>query len=356
MLSTQYEGLGTREGFNLSLRHFKQVNGIVGDLESYTNLADQVNELLGTKAIESSQIQPIINALLIDRYHYRSRSHNLTETVEDLDAIRDEVSRWTAVDVVIAYYSPELGLAVVNPKNDDHLKAVQSFKKTELVTVYCGAFSQTDDRPVFDKAVDAIIGLLEGRKAKTPAGFTGGRFKQAVKKAPKAAPVPAAKAAPRGERKGKGGGKGRPALEPVVVAAAQAAAPGPAAAALAPAAPPEAAPRAAGAMRVTPLYGVVVTNELFHNGNVEAWKKIIQSYEHSHAGLRVNVYYEGEKIHDINTLFKWGKVKRGTPIMFSVQGENIGDVAKLQRYFKQGASHLFEAFLKGSPGQILNLF
>jgi hypothetical protein len=107
---------------------------------------------------------------------------------------------------------------------------------------------------------------------------------------------------------------------------------------------------------MTPLYGVVVTNELFHNGNVEAWKKIIQSYEHSHSGLRVNVYYEGERIHDINTLFKWGKVKRGTPVMFSVQGENISDVAKLQRYFKQGASHMFEAFLKGSPGQILNLF
>ena len=32
---------------------------------------------------------------------------------------------------------------------------------------------------------------------------------------------------------------------------------------------------------MTPLYGVVVTNELFHNGNVEAWKKIIESYEHS---------------------------------------------------------------------------
>ena len=143
MLSTQYEGLGTREGFNLSLRHFKQVTGIVGGLEGNSNLADQVNELLGTKVIESAQIQPIVNALLVDRYHYRTRSHNLTENVEDLDAIRDEVSRWTAVDVVIAYYSPELGLTLVNPKNDDHLKAVQSFKKTELVTVYCGAFGQT---------------------------------------------------------------------------------------------------------------------------------------------------------------------------------------------------------------------
>jgi hypothetical protein len=355
MLSNQFEGLGTRQGFNLSLRHFKQVNAIVADLESHTNLADQVNELLGTKAIEGSQIQAIINALLVDRYHYHACSHNLTETVEDVDAICNEVSKWTAVDIVIAYYSPELGLTLVNPKNDDHLKAVQSFKKTELVTVYCGAFSQTDDRPVFDKALEALVGLFEGRRAKTPASLTGGRFKPPVKKALKAAPTPA-KASTRAKKGRAAAGKGRPALEPVVVAAVKAPASGLAAAAPAPAAPPAAAPRASGAMRVTPLYGVVVTNELFHNGNVEAWKKIIQSYEHSHAGLRVNVYYEGEKIHDINTLFKWGKVKRGTPIMFSVQGENIGDVAKLQRYFKQGASHLFEAFLKGSPGQILNLF
>ena len=104
------------------------------------------------------------------------------------------------------------------------------------------------------------------------------------------------------------------------------------------------------------MYSIPVSNELFHNGNVEAWKRIIQSYNHKYPGTEVFVFYEGERIHDINTLFKWGKVKRGTPVMFSVQGEKIGDVAKLQRYLKQGASHLFEAFLKGSPGQILKLF
>jgi hypothetical protein len=199
MLSTQYEGLGTREGFNLSLRHFKQVMAIVGELEGNTNLADQVNELLGAKAIESAQIQPIMNALLIDRYHYRSRSHNLTENVEDLDAIREECSRWTAVDVVVAYYSPELGLTLINPKNEEHLKAVQSLKKTELVTVYAGAFAQTGDRPLFGQAVDAMIALLEGRRAKTPSAFTGGRFKPPAKKAARAAArAPRAPAAPRG--------------------------------------------------------------------------------------------------------------------------------------------------------------
>ncbi len=97
---------------------------------------------------------------------------------------------------------------------------------------------------------------------------------------------------------------------------------------------------------MTPMYSIPVTNELFHNGNVEAWKKIIQSYTTKYPGLEVYVFYEGERIHDINTLFKWGKVKHGSAIMISVAGDDIKDVAKLQRYLKQGASHMFEAFLK----------
>jgi hypothetical protein len=107
---------------------------------------------------------------------------------------------------------------------------------------------------------------------------------------------------------------------------------------------------------MTPLYGITVTNELFHNGNVEAWKKIIESYETYHEGLKVFVFYDGERINDLNTLFKWGKVKRGTAIMIAVAGEDIRDVAKLQKYLRQGASHLFEAFLKGAPNKILQLF
>ena len=34
------------------------------------------------------------------------------------------------------------------------------------------------------------------------------------------------------------------------------------------------------------MYSILVTNELFHNGNVEAWKKIIQSYTTKYPGLQ----------------------------------------------------------------------
>ena len=73
--------------------------------------------------------------------------------------------------------------------------------------------------------------------------------------------------------------------------------------------------------RMTPLYSIPVTNELFHNGNVEAWKRIIASYKSKYAGLEVLIFYEGERIHDINTLFKWGKVKHGCAILFAVAGK-----------------------------------
>ena len=108
--------------------------------------------------------------------------------------------------------------------------------------------------------------------------------------------------------------------------------------------------------KMSPMISVVVTNELFHNGNVEAWKRIINSYTTKYPDLQIWVYYEGEKITDINALFKWGKVKHGSCIQFVVVGEEIKDVPKLKRYFTQGASPMFEAFLQGAPGAVLNLF
>jgi len=101
---------------------------------------------------------------------------------------------------------------------------------------------------------------------------------------------------------------------------------------------------------------VTVTNELFHNGNVEAWKRIIESFKVSHPDLDVLIFHEGEKINDINSLFKWGKVKHGDPILFQVVGENIRDVSKLQKYLFEGASPRFEQFLKIAVGKVLNLF
>ena len=122
------------------------------------------------------------------------------------------------------------------------------------------------------------------------------------------------------------------------------------------AAPPVQMQAPTGKMRISQQISVVVTNELFHNGNVEAWKRIIRSYNARYPHNKVIVFYDGEQIVDINTLFKWGKVKHGSSIQFAVAGEEIKDLSKLSKYFAEGASPRFEAFLHGSPSTVLNLF
>ena len=109
----------------------------------------------------------------------------------------------------------------------------------------------------------------------------------------------------------------------------------------------------------SPKVGIQVTNELFHNGNVEAWKRIIDSYKVKYPITKVTVYYDGEIIHDINALFKWGKVKHGTSIYFSISAptaEDIKDISKMRKYLLEGASNRFEQFLRGPVGKILELF
>jgi hypothetical protein len=256
------------------------------------------------------------------------------------------------MDMVVAYFHPELGIVAVNPKNRSHWDGVQSVKKNELITVFAGAFKSTGPEQIYDSGIDALISLLEGSRAKTPIAFTKGKFvqKRQPPKPVEAAPARARRAAGRPRRQYPSASVS-PAFPAAVPSAAAAQAPAAVAAAAALPVQASTAPK-----KMTPMYGIPVTNELFHNGNVEAWKKIIQSYTTKYPGLDVYVFYEGERIHDINTLFKWGKVKHGSSIMISIAGDDIKDVAKLQRYLKQGASHMFEAFLKAPVNTVLNLF
>jgi hypothetical protein len=333
-----YDGLSTREGFNRSLAHFKLVGGMVAEIERGSNLADVLGERLGEKAINPAQVLPVLNALLVDRYHYAVGSHNLEDNADSLAGLAAETAGWRAMDLVVAYFHPELGVVAINPKNRAHWEAAGGLKRNELITIYAGMPGSTGREELLRAGIVTLIALVEGSRVKAPAAFRKGRYvpRKAARRAPEnqkparpaKAPKPAAAAAP--------------VSAPVVAAPVAAPAPAP-------------APSAAG-RRMTPMYSIPVTNELFHNGNVEAWKKIIQSYTTKYPGLEVYVFYEGERIHDINTLFKWGKVKHGSAILIAVAGADIRDVAKLQRYLKQGASQMFEAFLKAPVNAVLNLF
>jgi len=336
------EILSSRAGFNSAVRHIKKTIVIMEDTEDNKNLADLLYQA-EDEEMSGDRSALVLNILLVDKLGYKAVSANLSSTVEDITSLSKEFEKWKGIDLIAAYHHPELGLLVANPKIAEELAAFGSLRKRELLVIYAGKGNAPADDEC-RKAAELAISLFEGSKAKAPASFLKGSF--AVKplkqkappkaaKAPKAAPkakaarrVVAEKAAPEAHR----------VAPPVVTAAA----------------PPAAG--LTGPVKMTPRYAVVVQNELFHNGNVEAWKRIIASYNASYPNLQVYIYYEGERIMDINALFKWGKVKHGSAIEFAVAGSEIKDVAKLQRYLAQGASHQFEAFLHGPVNNVLKLF
>ena len=335
-LEHAFEHFYTRNGFNSSLGHFQIVAGIIPEIQKKTNLADLVNEMVSENEIEQNQVGPIVYALLVDKYGYACDSYNMKTALEEFDLLCESIKNWDAVDLVMTYIHPELGYQIINPKNREHWDFVGSLRKNELVTIYAGGFDKGVDAAVAKKAVETFIKYLNSKPGKAPAVLTSGPFK--FKKPSKPAPEKK-KAAPKA-RKTRRAQPGNTAVrkEPAVEPAAPAKDTG------------------GGKKRMTPLYSVPVTNELFHNGNVEAWKRVIQSYQAKHPGLEVIIFYEGERIHDIHALFKWGKVKHGSTIVFAVAGEDIKDVAKLQRYLRQGASPRFEDFLRFPVNTVLNLF
>jgi hypothetical protein len=333
-LSYEVETLGNRETFNKVVNYAKTVIEVIGEVEGNYNIADVLNDLIEQERIENNYVMPIVSSLLLDKYHYGAESFNLKENVADFTYIAEEIGRWKAVDLVIVYFHPELGVTVINPKRLESCKAVQNLKKNELVTIYAGAIKGTVSDEVKELALEKCIALLSLDKIKGPAQLLKGAIKPKERKIKAPAPAKAKPAAAR-PKEGKKSG--------AAPAKAQA----------------QAAPAAAekeGQKKMTPFYSIPVTNELFHNGNVEAWKKIIESYQTKYPGLEVYIFYDRERIHDINTLFKWGKVKHGSVILIAVAGNNIKDVAKLQKYLRQGASPMFEAFLKFPVNHVLNLF
>jgi hypothetical protein len=337
---TNLEVLSTRGGFNSAVRQIKKTMGVAEGLGG-SNLGDILYEL-GDENLSGERIGLLLRMLLIDKLGYRAASSNLSSVVDDLAGLSEEFAAWKGVDLVAAYHHPELGLLVANPKMAEELAGFGELRKRELLVVYAGKLGKGSDENC-QKAAELALSLFEGASVKAPPVILKGNFtvrklvKPGAEDAPKSekAKKPAASKAVSAHRKP----EARRVAAPVVTAAS-----------------PPAAAAAGGPVKMTPRYAVVVQNELFHNGNVEAWKRIIASYKASHPALEVFIYYEGERILDINSLFKWGKVKHGSAIEFAIAGSEIQDVAKLQRYLSQGASNQFEAFLHGQVNTILKLF
>ena len=340
----EYAALSTRAGFNRSLGHFRLVTSLVEQLEQGRNLADLIDDLEKEKEVNKAQIGPILNALVVEKYGFHSVSFNLPVDIQDLKPIHEMVSKWNRLEMVIAYHHPQLGITLINPKKMAHWEGIQDISRNELAVLYATGVREKD-KDVVDDALKDLRLILEGRKPGNDAKYKDASLKDIPKPAPAAQPAaqPAALSA---------GARPAPSARPVQVSARPAAPAAPAAK------PAEAASPAAagGRARMTPKYSVQVTNELFHNGNVEAWKNIIESFRTKFSDLEVHIFHDGEKVNDINSLFKWGKVKHGDVLLFSVAGEDIKGIAKLQRYLFEGASIRFHNFLKKDVNKVLNLF
>ena len=353
--TTNLEVLSTRAGLNSAVRHMNKTIEIAGTLGT-NNLGDLLYEL-GDENLSGERGALLLRMLLVDKLGYKSASKNLEAVTSDIPALAEEFGKWKGLDLIAAYHHPDLGLLIANPKIAEELANFGMLRKHELLVLYAGRGSTAADESC-QKAAELAMGFFEGKKAKVPpellkGGFSVRKLKKEEadeEKPARAAGAKAPKAAKAGKAKAARGRAAKAAPAPVAPEPKESAR-------VAPPVVTAAAPAISkGPVRMTPMYSVVVANELFHNGNVEAWKRIVASYTAKYPTLQVFIYYEGERIIDINTLFKWGKVKHGSAIQFAVSGNDIKDVAKLQRYLVQGASHMFEAFLHGPVNNVLKLF
>ncbi len=300
-METTYFSLASKNNFNKALRHFYKVTDVVGDVESDINLADVINNEVDSEDIHADQILPIVGAVIRDKFQYSFRSYNIPDTITEFEKIAEVTSKWTALEIVIVYFNTSGEIIMINPKNIGHWGRARELAKDQLVVIYT-KFKKDENKKLEVEAITAIEEMIAGKDV-----FINKEFidETIVQRAP-----------------------AKPVQE-------------------------NAAPKS---RNVTPKYAVRVSNELFHNGNVEAWKKIIESYTTKFTDLQVYIYHKGELINDINSLFKWGKVKHSDSIYFQVAGENIRGVSKLQKYLFEGASPRYEQFLKIGLGQVLNLF
>jgi len=332
-----YVPLATKQGFNASVTHIQNALSLLDACNVKKNIADEIGILLENKELTNEEIPAFLSVILLDMWGYKAMSKNIREINAAATDIIAETSKWKGVDIIIGYHHPDLGFLVINPKNPASASLFETLKKNELLNMYVGKQDKgTLEAPVAEAVFKAFFNLLEGTKPIFPAKLLNGPF---VFTAPKV-------------KKQTAGGRKR---KTVKAAAAKTKSAASAVQAKQPAAPAQ-MQVPSGKNRISQQISVVVTNELFHNGNVEAWKRIIRSYNARYPHNKVIVFYDGEQIVDINTLFKWGKVKHGSSIQFAVAGEEIKDLSKLSKYFAEGASPRFEAFLRGSPSTVLNLF
>lgn len=318
---TEVLNIKSLHDYTILEEQFQIITKIQSQLENGRNLADIIWEMEASRGISKKQIPAIIQTLLIEKYHYSCISFNLSATVSDWEKIHQIVKRWNRFNTVAVYYHPQLDVSLINPAVEEHWDRIESLSAYELMVLYTKSFIE-EERSLEMQLLKDFKAVCNGQEIDSDAKYISDKPLQP--QPAKAEPAPVKETV-----------ESKPTED-----AAQTAAP----------------TAESGKKRVTPKYGVQVTNELFHNGNVEAWRNIIESYQKKYPGNTVMLYHNGQRIKHISSLFKWGKVKTGDSIFFSLVGEEIKDVAKLKKYLYQGAGVDFKYFVKNDPNTVLKLF
>ncbi|HMA99382.1 MAG TPA: hypothetical protein VKS21_00205, partial [Spirochaetota bacterium] len=243
-----YSSFGTRNAFNEAIRFFKTVTAISGSLKNQ-NLSDIIWDLLQEEKIGPQQVPSVYSTLLIDKLGYSAKSINFLTEVALKKDICSDIKDWTSIDLNCIYYSATGYPMVFNPKNKKHINEISKFNKDFHFVVYARDLADNNTE-VSKAACEDFLKILLGKPVKNVAAYT--------KKIARSVPAGGGTASKQKIKK-------------------------------------QAAVKPKNMLRTDKL-GVVVSNELFHNGNVEAWTRIIKSYSAKYPDNQVKVFYDGELI------------------------------------------------------------
>ena len=327
-MNNEILNIKTVQDYTLLEDHLHMITNIRTKLQTGENLADIIWSMESDGTVSKKQIPTIVHTLLIEKLTYSCISFNLSATVTDWHDIYKQVKTWNKFDFVIAYYHPQLDISLINPSRREHWERIESLAPYELMVIFTKARNnaeQVQEKEAladFKAACNGVYGqnvsLYQSEEVQIKENHpVKEESEPATRLNRNNADIPSVAAGDHRSSTQSPGKKKR---------------------------------------KITPKHGVQVSNELFHNGNVEAWRNIIESYEHSHPGSTILLYHNGQRIKHISALFKWGKVKVGDSIFFSIVGEEIKSVAKLKNYLTQGASPGYKNFIKKEVGSILQLF
>jgi hypothetical protein len=102
---------------------------------------------------------------------------------------------------------------------------------------------------------------------------------------------------------------------------------------------------------------IVISNDELVHGNIEAWMNIIASYRERHPDHAVVIFYEGEPVNNLQTLFRKGVPnKEAFQLVVETPDGFLKDVPKLFRLLVEGAGPNYRRYIEKELHKVLDLF